>query len=204
MLYHSRQPESRADHLPHPARIQTAVGYIVYPAGGEIARHVHRKLAGFSLGRVLVCDPIVPAETVRGAGAEPVDLETLCRESDYVSLHAPALPSTRGMIGRKQFAMMKKSAILINTARGPLIDEDALVEALKAGRIACAGLDVFINEPLRTESELRRLENVTLTDHAGWYSLEAMVELKTKAAQNVADVLQGKPPRYRVNIEGLA
>ena len=94
---------------------------------------------------------------------------------------------------------MKKSAFLINTSRGPLVDERALAQALAQGRIAGAGLDVFESEPLPADSPLRKLENVTLSDHAGWYSEESVVELKTKAAQNVAAVLAGGRPAYPVN-----
>jgi D-3-phosphoglycerate dehydrogenase / 2-oxoglutarate reductase len=173
------------------------MGFVGY---GMIARVLHRKLGGFNLGRVLIADPFVPAEAAKKAGAELVDLATLCREADFVSVHAPLLASTRGMIGAAQFALMKKTAILVNTSRGPLVDEAALVEALKAGRIACAGLDVFAAEPLPASSGLRSLDNVTLTDHAGWYSVESMVELKTKAAQNIADTLTAGRPKYAVKI----
>jgi D-3-phosphoglycerate dehydrogenase len=102
------------------------------------------------------------------------------------------------MIGAKQFGMMKPTAIVINTSRGGLIDQEALAAALKGGQIACAGIDVFANEPLEEGSELRNLDNITMTDHAGWYSEEAMVELKTKAAQNVATTLVSGRPTYVV------
>lgn len=171
---------------------------------GAIARTLHRKLSGFNLDRVLVSDPVVTEEMAKEAGVELVDLETLCKESDYISLHAPVLPSTKGMIGREQFEMMKDTAILINTARGPLIDETALINALKVGQIACAGLDTFIDEPLDAENELRKLDNVTLTDHAGWYSEESQVELQRMAAENVALVLTGKDPISCVNAKALA
>jgi D-3-phosphoglycerate dehydrogenase len=95
---------------------------------------------------------------------------------------------------------MKQTAVLINTSRGPLIDTKALVKALKDEKIACAGLDVFETEPLQVTSELRTLENVTLTDHAGWYSVESMAELKTKAAQNIVETLIHGRPKYIVNI----
>ena len=95
---------------------------------------------------------------------------------------------------------MKATAIVINTSRGPLIDETALIDALKNGKIACAGIDVFASEPLPTDSELRKLDNITLTDHTGWYSVESMVELKTKAAQNIVDVLVTGTPTYPVKI----
>ena len=173
------------------------LGFVGY---GMIARVLHRKLSGFNLGRVLIADPFVSAEAAKKAGAESVDLATLCREADFISIHAPLLPTTRGLIGKAQFDLMKKTAVLVNTSRGPLVDEAALVEALKAERIACAGLDVFGTEPLPADSELRGLDNVTLTDHAGWYSVESMVELKTKAAQNIADTLLTGKPKYAVKI----
>ncbi len=167
---------------------------------GLIARTFHRKLAGFNLGRVLVSDPAVSEADAKEAGVELADLETICREADTISLHAPLLPATRGMIGAEQFALMKKTAFIINTSRGPLIDEVALIAALKSGQIACAGLDVFETEPLPADSELRRLDNVTLTDHAGWYSEESLVELKTKAAKNIADTLVKGEPTYSVKL----
>ncbi len=103
------------------------------------------------------------------------------------------------MIGAPELAAVRPGAILVNTARGQVLDEAALAEALRTGRLASAGLDVFDEEPLPAESPLRTLENVIFTDHAGWYSEESVVELKTKAAQNVAAVLAGGPPVYPVN-----
>lgn len=172
-------------------------GFVGY---GMIARVLHRKLSGFNLGRVLIADPFVKAETAAAAGAELVELDTLCAESDYISIHAPLTPATTGLIGAEQFAAMKDSAIIVNTSRGPLIDEAALVDALAGDKIACAGLDVFASEPLVADSKLRSLENVTLTDHAGWYSVESMVELKTKAAKNIADTLTTGKPTYLVKL----
>ena len=149
---------------------------------------------------MLIADPFVSADDAKQAGAELVDLEVLCRESDFISIHAPLNDATRGLVGAEQFALMKPTAVLVNTSRGPLVDEAALVEALKAGKIACAGLDVFAAEPLPADSKLRSLDNVTLTDHAGWYSVESMAELKTKAARNVADALTKGKPTYPVKI----
>lgn len=167
---------------------------------GLIARCFHRKLSGFNLSRVLISDPLISTDAVSQAGAELVELDTLCRECDYISIHAPLVPSTEGLIGQAQFDLMKKTAIIVNTSRGPLIDENSLIDALKNKKIACAGLDVFETEPLPPDSELRHLDNVTITDHTGWYSQESMKELKTKAAQNIADVLDGKKPRYIVKL----
>jgi D-3-phosphoglycerate dehydrogenase len=167
---------------------------------GAIARRFYEKLKGFDLGRVLVYDPYLPPDTIRSAGCEPSDLDTLCKEADFISLHAPVTPSSRGMFNASKFALMKKTAILINTARGGLIDEPSLINALKTGQIACAGLDVYATEPLPEDSELRKLENVTLTDHAAWYSEESIVELKTKAAINIVEALTGKKVKYQVKL----
>jgi len=166
---------------------------------GAIARTLHRKVGGFNLSKVMVYDPFVKPETIRSAGGDPCDLETLLKGSDYVSVHVPLMDSTRGMIGGKQLSLMKKTAILVNTSRGPVLDEKAVAKALADGGIAGAGLDVFEKEPLPMDSPLRKLDNVILSDHAGWYSEESVVELKTKAARNIAEILTGKAPTYPVN-----
>lgn len=167
---------------------------------GKIAKCFRRKLSGFNLKKVLVYDPYISKIEADKSGAELVELDALCRESDFISVHAPLLENTKGLIGEKQFNLMKYTAILINTSRGALIDEKALIQALKEKKIAFAGLDVFCSEPLYESSELRTLENVVLTDHAGWYSKESMVELKTKAAQNIVDTLIKGRPRYSVDL----
>jgi D-3-phosphoglycerate dehydrogenase len=128
-----------------------------------------------------------------------VPLARLIGESDYVSLHVPLNADTRKMIGEAEIAAMKPTAVLINTSRGPVVDEQALCAALSAGRIAGAGLDVFEKEPLPATSPLKGLDTVVLSDHASWYSEESVVELKTKAAKNIAAVLGGGPPVYPVN-----
>jgi D-3-phosphoglycerate dehydrogenase / 2-oxoglutarate reductase len=166
---------------------------------GNAAHTLLRKVSGLGFGRILMCDPYVRTSTIKAAGAVPVDLATLLMESDYISVHVPLTAETRHMIGRAELALVKPGAILVNTARGPVLDEAALAEALRDGRLGGAGLDVFETEPLPAESPLRLLENVVLTDHGGWYSEESLVELKTKAAQNAAAVLAGKVPPYPVN-----
>lgn len=172
-------------------------GFVGY---GGIARCLHRKIKGLNLGRILVADPFVDGESAKQAGVELVELNELCRQADFISLHAPLLPSTTGLIGAEQFELMKETVIVVNTSRGPLIDTKALIEALKNKKIGCAGLDVFDNEPLEADSELRALDNVTLTDHNGWFSEESIVELKTKAAQNIADAFLNGKPTYIVKI----
>jgi D-3-phosphoglycerate dehydrogenase len=181
--------------LPHRL-VGRTLGLLGY---GGIARSLHRKVGGFGFGRVLVCDPFVQPKLIEAQGAVPVDLAGLLAQSDYLSVHVPLSPQTRHLIGAEQLAGLKSGAILINTSRGSLVDEAALIDALRTGRLAGAGLDVFEEEPLPVGSPLRTLDNVILTDHTGWYSEESVAELKTKAAKNVAAVLAGGPPIYPVN-----
>ncbi len=166
---------------------------------GNISKTLFRKVSGLGLGTILVYDPYVDDTAIIKAGGTPVPLEELLKESDYVSIHAPLTEETEGMIGSSEFRLMKNSAVIINTSRGPIIDEDALYSALKGGKIAAAGIDVYKTEPLPEASPLRSLDNITFTDHAGWYSEESIVELKTKAARNILEVLKGNKPVYPVN-----
>jgi D-3-phosphoglycerate dehydrogenase len=166
---------------------------------GAIARTLHRKMSGFGLERVLVFDPYLDPKKISENGAESVNLRKLLKEADYVSVHAPLNEETRGLIGSRELSLMKKTAILVNTSRGPLLVEKAVADALAGGKIAAAGLDVFESEPLPPDSPLLKLDNAILSDHAGWYSEESVAELKTKAARNVLAVLQGGKPIYPVN-----
>ena len=172
------------------------LGIIGYGNSGHC---LHRKVFGFGFARVLVCDPNERDSVIRAAGAVPVPLSTLLAEADYITLHIPLSPETRHLIGAAELARMKRGTILVNTSRGPVLDEQALAESLRDGHLGGAGLDVFEEEPLPPGSLLRTLDNVIFTDHAGWYSEESVVELKTKAARNVAAVLAGGAPAYPVN-----
>jgi D-3-phosphoglycerate dehydrogenase len=185
-------------HKDYPCfRIKGKVlGIVGYGGGG---RALHRKVSGFGLAKVLVDDPYVPDNVIFGSGAEPANLATVLRESDYVSIHAPLSEETFHLMNSGTLGMMKRGAILINTARGPLVEEEALCAALKAGTIAGAALDVFEEEPLGSESSLRDLDTVILSDHTAWYSEESLFELKTKAARNILEVLTGTKPTYPVN-----
>ena len=166
---------------------------------GQIARIFHRKLSGFNPGRVLVFDPFLDEAAIRSAGAEKVDWETALREGDYFSIHMPLNDKTRGMFNEEVFKKMKKTAIIINTSRGPIIDENALFKALSGRWINSAGLDVFATEPINNDNPLLKLDNITVSGHVGWYTEEAQSELKRKAAENVRDVLGGGKPKYAVN-----
>lgn len=166
---------------------------------GGIGRALFRKLGGLGLERILVADPYVPDSEIEAAGGVPADLDALLRESDFVSLHVPLSAATHHLIGADRLQAMRPSAILVNTSRGSLVDEAALAAALADGTIAYAGLDVFEEEPLPAGSPLVGLDNVILSDHAAYYTEESLVELKTKAARNVREVLEGRPPLYPVN-----
>jgi D-3-phosphoglycerate dehydrogenase len=166
---------------------------------GSIPKVLHRKLKGFDLKRVLVYDPFVTEEVIRQAGGEKVDFGDLLSQSDFVSCHVPLGEKTRHLFNAEAFANMKPGAIFINTSRGGLVDTQALYEALKSGHLNSAGLDVHETEPVPPNYSLFGLDNVVLSDHTGWYSEEAQVDLQTKAAQGVADVLTGKPARNAVN-----
>ena len=127
------------------------------------------------------------------------DLDRVLREADYVSVHAPATPETAGLIGARELRLMKPTAYLINTSRGALIDDDALLRALEERWIAGAALDVLRQEPPPTNHALLALDNVIVTPHAAFYSDTAIAELQAKAATNVASVLSGSLPTTVVN-----
>jgi D-3-phosphoglycerate dehydrogenase / 2-oxoglutarate reductase len=164
---------------------------------GNIPRTLAPKAKAFGL-RVVAHDPYVAQHVLASAGVEGVSFDRLLEISDFVSIHAPLLPATRGLFGAEVLRKMKRSACLINTARGPLVDEEALVAALESGQLAAAALDVVAVEPLPKDSRLIGRDNVILTPHTAFYSVEALNELQTKCAADVARVLSGEPPVYPV------
>jgi glyoxylate reductase len=168
---------------------------------GRIGTAVARRAIGFNM-KVLYYD-VVPNETLeREVGAKKVELDELLRESDFVTLHVPLLPSTHHLIGERELKLMKRTAYLINTSRGPVVDERALVEALRNGEIAGAGLDVFENEPELTPG-LAELDNVVLTPHTASASVETRARMATLAAENIIAFFEGKRPPTIVNPEVL-
>lgn len=169
---------------------------------GRIGQSVARKLAGWNL-RLMATDPFVDPDRARDLGVELVDFDTIWRGSDYVSLHCPLLPETRLLAGRRALSLMKAGACLVNTARGPLLDSSALVEALDRGHPSQAALDVFEDEPLPVDSPLRHDERVIVTDHTAWYSEESQVELQRTAAEEVVRVCTGGLPRSLANPDVL-
>ncbi len=164
---------------------------------GNIARQVAVRAAAFGL-RVLFADPNVKQGQFDAPGKK-VELPELFRESDFVSLHPPLMPQTRKMINDETLAQMKPSAFLINCARGPIVDTEALVRALDAKRIAGCALDTIDPEPLPNPHPLRGRDNVVIAPHAAWYSEEAMVGLQAGAPNEVRRVLSGEWPVNVVN-----
>ncbi len=169
---------------------------------GNIGQSVARKVSGWGL-RLLATDPFVEPEAAATLGVELVDLETLCRRSDFISLHVPLLPETHHLISRREFEWMKPGVILVNTARGPVLDADALLAALAAGKVSAAGLDVFETEPLDANSPLRSHPRVIASDHTAWYSEESVAELQTTVAEEAVRVCTGGLPLSIANPEVL-
>ena len=163
---------------------------------GRIGRAVAHRALGFDM-KVIYYDPQVDPESLPSDYVS-VDLTTLCQNSDFISIHTPLTPKTRHLIGEKEFNLMKPTAILINTARGPIIDEQTLISALKEHKIAGAGLDVYENEPVIPE-ELIKLSNVILLPHIGSASYETRTKMALLAAENAIAVIEGKNPPARVN-----
>jgi len=191
-------------NIPARVPIYRMAGKVLGLVGcGAIGRHLVQKASAIGLSETLIYDPFVPAEQIAEMGAKKAELAEVLTDSDYISIHAPLTDETHHMIGAEQFKIMKPTAILVNTSRGPLIDTDALYEALKNGEIAVAGIDVFEQEPAPKDCKLFGLDNVVLTDHAGWYSEESAVELQTIAAKNAALMVTGEAPLYCVNPEVL-
>ncbi len=166
---------------------------------GRISRCFVQKASGFGFKRILVVDPLLTDEQASQAGVTRVNLDTLCREADFISLHAPLTPDTHHLIGEAELAKMKPSAVLVNTSRGGLIDEQALINALLQKRIFAAGLDVFESEPLSAKSPLLQMDNTLCTDHTAWFTEESVVELQSKAAHEVRRAFEGEHPLNWVN-----
>jgi len=169
---------------------------------GKIAKAVVSKVQPLGM-KVLVYDPYLEPELVARHGAEAVSLDRLLAEADAVSIHVPLSPETRNLIGQRELTRMKPTAFLINTSRGGIVDEQAVAVALKENRLGGAALDVLSPEPPPRDHPLRQAPNVILTPHLAFYSRESVIELQTKAAEEVARALRGESPRSPVNREVL-
>ncbi len=166
---------------------------------GTIGREVIKRLTPFGVNIVYYDVSRLPAEIEVELGVSYRPLEDLLRESDIVTLHVPWLEATRNMISSERIAMMKPGAMLINTARGPVVDEKAMIQALKEGRLSGAGLDVFDPEPFTPESEILKFDNVITTPHVGAATLDNYQRVFTFCAKNIRRVVQGEKPENVVN-----
>jgi len=169
---------------------------------GKVGREVAKRINGFDIN-LLACDPYISVNVFKKYNAKRVDHDTLLEQSDIVTLHIPLNNETRHMISTNQLNKMKRSAILINAARGGLVDEKALYKSLNEKKIAGAGLDVLEQEPIEKDNPFLSLDNVIITPHMGWYSEEAVDEVQRIAAEQVLQCLQGKVPVNLVNKDVL-
>ena len=175
--------------LLHGRLHEATVGVVGF---GRIGRAVAKRCLGFNMD-VLVADPVAEPDTLARLGYRLVELDELLRQSDFVSLHAPLTDETRHLIDARRLGMMKRSAILINTARGALVDEAALVAALQEQRLAGAGLDVFETEPL-PDGPLRRFDQVVLTPHVAGLSAASLRAMAARSCENILAILRGRDP----------
>ncbi|HEV7664567.1 MAG TPA: C-terminal binding protein [Chloroflexota bacterium] len=185
---------NRADVIPIRRTSVETLGLVGF---GNIARLVVERARPFGF-RLIAADPYVPAEVAEAMGVEIMPIDELMAQSDIVSLHCFLNAETRGMIDARRLALMKPGAYLVNTARGPIVDEPALVAALKAGQIAGAGLDVFQVEPLSAQSELLRMPNVLLSPHTASYSEEGEIRHHQRTAEIIRQVVDGALPERKV------
>lgn len=187
----------------HPAMMQ---GRDVYGAtigivgAGRIGYAMAKRATGFGM-KILFYDVISRPEMEKDFGAKKVDLETLLKESDFVSIHVPLMKETHHLMNSDRLKLMKKTAYLINNSRGSVIDEKALYEALKQGKIAGAGLDVFEQEPTPTENPLLKLDSVVVAPHISSASYETRSKMSEMVAENLISYIEGKKPPNLVNVE---
>lgn len=169
---------------------------------GKIGREVAKRMQAFGMN-ILGYDPFITAPVVEKLGIELTDVDDICRRADVITVHTPLNKETRGIINAERMKLMKPSAILVNCARGGIIDEDDLLEALKAGTIAGAALDVFGSEPLDKAHPLRDLENIVLTPHLAATTVEAQEKVTREVAEQIVEVLKGGAIRNAVNAPSL-
>jgi glyoxylate reductase len=200
MVRANKFPGAQSRHLLGSFVYGKTVGLI--GGGGLIGKAVAKRAHGFSM-RVLYWAPRRKSESEeREAGLTYVPFDDLLRESDFVSLHSPLNATTRHQIGAREFGLMKKTAFIVNTARGPIIDENAMVRALKAKKIAGAGLDVFEFEP-KVSADMRKMKNVVLAPHLGSATVEVREEMASIVVDNIEALLAGRTPPNCVNPDVL-
>lgn len=166
---------------------------------GNIGRRFGQIMKNGFMNRLLVYDPFVTEEAAAAEGAEKVELDTLLKESDFISLHCALTDSTKSMISTEQFRLMKKTAILIDTARGGLIDELALIEALRTGKIWGYGADVAVKEPIDPDNELLKQKHVIVTPHVAVYNLTCTRDMNRKVMEDIYKMERGEKPDIIIN-----
>jgi len=169
---------------------------------GSVGLRVARRVKSFNM-QILVYDPYVEEKNLKEIGAEKINLDELLKRSDIVSIHTPLNDETRNLIGKHELSLMKKDAIIISTATGGIINEDALYNVLKTKSILGAALDVYQKEPLNPESPLLKLDNILTTPHIASYTYEDMREMDLMNAEDVVRFFRGKKPKYVANPEVL-
>ena len=169
---------------------------------GAIGKQLAKRLQGWEVN-LLVCDPLGTREMAELFGAKLVDWNTIFKTSDIISVHLPLMESTRKLIGKEEFSMMKRSSIFVNTSRGPIVDETALIEALQSKDIAGAGIDVFEKEPIPADNPMRNMENVVLSPHVAGYTSESLRRISEQCTLNCIQALQGDIPEFVINREVL-
>ncbi|MGE0877116.1 MAG: C-terminal binding protein [Acidimicrobiia bacterium] len=192
----------------HPESIQLPTGRLHgetlgLVAFGRIAQEVAKRAGGFDM-RVLAYDPAPNEARARELGVELVDLDTVMRESDYVSVHAPLMPATRNLIGARELGLMKPTAYIVLTSRGGVIDEAALAAAVRGKVIAGAGVDTVVTEPIRSDDPLLQVDNIIVTPHSAYFSQVSVQILRRWFAEAAVDVCRGVMPRHVVNKAVLA
>ena len=165
---------------------------------GRIARVVARKMSGFGLN-IIAYDPMMDTAAAQQLNVSPVSFQELLAQSDYISIHCPLTQETHHLFDRQIFEQMKPTVIFINTARGAIVKEEDMVAFLREHEFAMAGIDVTETEPVPTDHPLLKLNNAVVTPHVAWYSIESVLSLQRKVAEEVAGVLSGQPPRHPVN-----
>jgi D-3-phosphoglycerate dehydrogenase len=189
--------KTREGQWPHSSGVELYGKTLGILGLGATGKRVARRAAGFSM-KVIAYDPVIDTEFVQSNGVISADFETVIREADFLSLHLPLTDKTRNEISADVMKSMKKGAIIINTARGGLIDETAAYELLVSGHLGGLGLDVYEEEPPK-KTPLFELENVVLTPHTAAHTTEAIAAMAEMAVQNLIDVLCGKDCQYIVN-----
>jgi D-3-phosphoglycerate dehydrogenase len=195
MVREGRWAEGRPQLLKIPRLMGMTLGFISF---GRVARLVAKRAAPFGL-KMMAYDPFIEELVMSDYGVMPASLDQVLSQSDFVSMHAPDTPHTRGMLGAQHFAKMKKTAIFLNTGRGPTVQEAALIAALQSGQIAGAGLDVFEVEPPKPDNPLLAMPHVILSPHNASASARFDEARKRRAGQEMALVLSGRWPMSCVN-----